>query len=261
MKRIFVLLLAAALLLSLTACAGGGKSSLLERLEQERNNRSSSVSGAPSSEPEPSSEAEPSVSREDVVTDAIAEEKETQFGSLSYHVPQVNLPGAETVNAEIQEDFGQLATEGLESTDEYLPPCYRIDWTLHWYGDTFALVICKHLDGDYDCYKVYSFDYPNGQPLEFEELLSRAGLDANGYFAQVTLRAEQIYREAWGSVEEVDPNSFARQLNWTISDENVRSATHRNIYFDEDGRLMVIMAIGALAGSGSYEMTFPLYEN
>lgn len=154
-----------------------------------------------------------------------------------------------------------LPPKGWRSTDEYLPPCYRIDWTLHWYGDTFALVICKHLDGDYNCYTVYSFDYPNGQPLEFEELLSRAGLDANGYFAQVTLRAEQIYREAWGSIEEVDPNSFARQLNWTISDENVRSAAHRNIYFDEDGRLMVIMAIGALAGSGSYEMTFPLYEN
>lgn len=258
MKRYFVLILAAILLLScLTGCFSNAN-------QPSGTLPSSESAGESTEEPtqtEVPTETEPPVARDAVVTDVIAEERESEdFGSLSYHVPQVNLPGAEAVNAEIMENFGTLAQQALQADASAYPDCFKIDWELHWYNDTFALVICKHLSGDYNSYKVYSFDYPNGTPLEFEELLSRADLDAEGFFAQVTTRAEQVYRQAWGGLGEIDPDGFAQKLEWTIIDENIHNAEHRNLYFDENGRLMVIMEIGALAGYGTYETVFPLYE-
>lgn len=258
MKRILVPVLAAILLLS---CLSGCFSNAEQPSSAQPSSEAAGESTEPSSETAPSSETEPPVARDAVVTDAIAEEKESEnFGSMSFHVPQVNLAGAEAVNAEIMEDFGKLAQQALQAAADSYPECFKIDWELHWYNDTFALVICKHLGNDYNSYKVYSFDYPDGTPLEFEELLSRADYTAEEYYAQLAARAEQVYRQAWGGLEQADPNGFAEKLAWTVSDENLRSAERRNVYFNETGRLMVIMPIGSLAGAGSYETVFALDE-
>lgn len=268
MKRILVLtLLLALLIVCLSACArtqedepsSGRETGNTETLPTEPSD--SSAPSIEDFEPDPDPvPTEPPVKREELITNAVTEELNTDGGYFSFYVPQINLntPDAQKVNQEIMDDFGATAEEAIrQQKEEADSACYEINWDVCWYKDTFALIVWKYFTPDSRYYMVYNFDYTTGSQLSFEDIIGAAGFTEESFRASLREAAEAKFNELWPEDrKDESPDTYAQMLNWTVSDEVIQSC--RQAFRAEAGDLMVIQSIGSLAGSTSCIEIFPI---
>lgn len=267
MKRILALtLLLALLIVCLPACANTQKepSGGQETENTETKPTEPSDSSAPSIEdfePDPDPvPTEPPVKREELITNAVAEELNTDGGYFSFYVPQINLntPDAQKVNREIMDDFGATADEAIrQQKEEADSACYEINWDICWYENTFALIVWKFFAPDSRYYMVYNFDYATGSQLSFEDIIGAAGFTEASFRASLREAAEAKFYELWPEDKKAEaPDAYAQMLDWTVSDEVIQSC--RQVFRADAGDLMVIQSIGSLAGSTSCIEIFPI---
>lgn len=195
----------------------------------------------------------------DSVHEVISEDKDTAEEFYSFHVPQItgDVPDIPYVNEQIMQDIGAIAQESLEDTGVILGTgCYMVSWENHIYDDFyFSLVLSKFYAGDCTYHTVYNLNAWTGQLLSDDELLAEYGMTMQEFYGVLTELVAETYRANWWN-ESFNDNpemreSYEQQYEWSVSAENIQN--YHGIYFREDGTLMVVVDIGALAGAGSYE--------
>lgn len=195
----------------------------------------------------------------DSVYEVISEDKDTAEEFYFLHVPQLtgDEPDIPYVNERIMEEFGAIAQETLDAANKSLDTgCYMVSWENYIYDNFyFSLVLSKYYDGDSTYHAVYNLNAWTGQLLSDDELLAEYGLTMQEFYDVLTELVANTYKGNWWDESFNDSpemrESYERLYEWSISAENIQN--YHGIYFREDGTLMVIVDIGALAGAGSYE--------
>lgn len=260
MKRCLALVL---ILCLLTACLAG--CSAFESLASLKDSDKASssrwdtlplASEMPVSE---STEPETPLLTYDSVYEVISEDKDTAEEFYFLHVPQLtgDEPDIPYVNERIMEEFGAIAQETLDAANKSLDTgCYMVSWENYIYGNFyFSIVLSKFYAGDCTYHTVYNLNAWTGQLLSDDELLAEYGMSMEEFYGALTELVAKTYQENWWDESFNDSpemrESYERQYEWSISADNIQN--YHGIYFREDGTLMVIVDIGALAGAGSYE--------
>lgn len=179
----------------------------------------------------------------------------------SYRVPLLNCqtPDAVSINASITEEYEPLVQEMLALAAEGMSTyCYRIDYETVWCGDTLALIVYCEYYGGCIYYSVYNFDRVTGCEVTNAELLARVGVDAETFVSLAKARSVEVFDEKYQNIpEDMKNDDFTtKQRVAYATDEYIHP--DMRMYLGEDGELMLISAIGSIAGADSYEEIYPL---
>lgn len=180
--------------------------------------------------------------------------------SYSYCVPQFlcKTPDATRINEEIAEEFGGLAEEMRDTMAQGCSVhCYNINYETFLHGDYLALLVYSEHANDCVYYRVYTIDCVTGTRVTNSQLLSDIGVHEGEFLTLAKERAVQVFDEKYAGMSADMQDSFViEQREFSASDENINA--DMRMFLDEDGRLMLISAIGSLAGASSYEEIYPL---
>ena len=178
-----------------------------------------------------------------------------------YRVPQLNCntPDAERINADIAASFDPIVQDALILAEKGCTSnCYYIDYRTIWFENTLALLIYWEYPNQCIFYKVYNFDRVTGCEVTNAELLARVGLDEEAFISLAKTRSVEVFDEKYQNLpDDMKYSDFAgRQREASASDEFINP--DMRMYLREDGKLMLISAIGSLAGAEYYEEVYPL---
>ena len=180
--------------------------------------------------------------------------------SYIFRVPQLRCktPDALRINEEITEEFGGIVEEMRDILAQNCSVyCYRIDYEVFRCEDYLALLVYSEYPNDCVYYRVYTIDCVTGARVTNSELLSYVGVHEGEFLTLAKKRAVEVFDEKYaGMSADMLDSAAAEQREFSASDENIN--TDMRMFLDEDGRLMLISAIGSLAGASSYEEIYPL---
>ncbi len=202
-------------------------------------------------------EPQDAVSQLDIFTETGMDESGTSY---SYCVPQLRCktPDAERINKEIAEEFGGIVEEMRDTMAQGCSVhCYNINYETFLHGDYLALLVYSEHANDCVYYRVYTIDCVTGAQVTNSELLSYVGVREGEFLTLAKERAVQVFDEKYaGMSADMQDSAATQQREFSASNENINA--DMRMFLDEDGRLMLISAIGSLAGASSYEEIYPL---
>lgn len=182
-----------------------------------------------------------------------------------YRVPQLlsEKPGAQELNAELQDIFGSIAQEELASIGEGASiHCESIRWFATHYDGLLFLVLSARSVYGYESYAAFCYEPATDTRLNNSELIARMGLSESEYLEAFRAAAEASLRNSFGGMSQEDWEMYGCEelLQWTVSDEAVHM--DRPVYVDDFGNLVVAAQIGSIAGASYYErLIYPLGES
>ncbi len=181
-----------------------------------------------------------------------------RYGQTVQSVP-VRLPkllpfsaDAATAQAEIQDTFdpiiANLRDEFSKGTTSYT---HSIDYSAYRNNAVLSLVIHIRSSIDLDSFYVYSFDVETGKRLDTEALMNK--LQIADYTEKFTQAAKTAFEEKYPNFQKNE--DYQARLADTVSKENIAKAMP---YVAEDGKVMIVVNIYALAGAAYYPEVIPL---
>ena len=258
LRRIFALLLVLTLTLGLCGCS--------IQLQKKTSSQPSEPSKADSrSQPEADSSESVSEPEEEPVYDgSLISMLWGEDGSYTdqygdtweyfYAVPQIDSPGAERMNQEIADIFGQFMFSSLENRDDGDSPlCTRIEWKEHWNGSIVTLVLSADFTYGFIRYGVYSFDFKQSRELSTEELLRALGYDLDGLDLALRRAASRYFIEKNGTLYDKNMLSYNNFLRcWMLADSNFTEEA-AFVYPEEDGSLTALLSFPVFAGAVDWQ--------
>lgn len=205
----------------------------------------------------PGSESKPETGKITVI-DAYSEEgtypAERPF-FYSYHIPEIELdaPGAEAINQEIQQLYADLVLDDWETGTG--PDCVSISYEHYQNGSLLSLVLtcCYSLDNIQDRF-VYHYNAETDTVLGQDDLPSFLGVSGEALQNAVTRAAAQKFDEAYyddptysEQFWQQDPSRYSYYRAETLGGYYLDNAL---VYLGEDGQPRVFLPYWSFAGAG-----------
>ena len=157
-----------------------------------------------------------------------------------------------TCQNEIQDRFGptleemrQNASEGYSISHAYIEHFVYLNDTI------LSVVIHERSVFDSSAFTVYNFDIESGKQLNIQELMNK--LQITDYAEKFTQTAKETFEANYGHFNHDD--FYQTQLATTVNKENIDKVKP---YVAENGKVMIIINIYALAGAAYYPEAVPL---
>ena len=199
----------------------------------------------PTATPEPITELAPTAEPYPTDTAALvgvyrSEQVEYQGKTLTYTVPEIlcDCPGAETINAQLREQWDPQLDYALESAAQYYPFYGHIGYEC-WVTDGVLTIVMDmtHDEGGTGKW-AYALDLASGEALDTAQILERAGMAYDDFLQVVRQKMEADFYETQAESFEFSDGTHA--LEETLSDDNLRRCA---AYLDRDGNLQAICTI------------------
>lgn len=169
-----------------------------------------------------------------------SEQVEYQGKTLTYTVPEIlyDCPGAETINAQLREQWDPQLDYALESAAQYYPFYGHIGYEC-WVTDGVLTIVMDmtHDEGGTGKW-AYALDLASGEALDTAQILERAGMAYDDFLQVVRQKMEADFYETQAESFEFSDGTHA--LEETLSDDNLRRCA---AYLDRDGNLQAICTI------------------
>ena len=185
---------------------------------------------------------------EGIYTDSIGNEE-----AYSYHVPQIfaDSPGADEINAEIAENFGEMVEAQFHNMEGgHSIWCWRTEWHAYWSGSQMFLLIKSDISGDCDEYGAYGYDFETDSRVTNEMILEQRGISKEEYLENLRETARSKFKTAISGIpaDVLETSDYAelmeRTMEWQTLDEPM--------FIDQYGEIETIALIGAMAGAGRF---------
>ena len=177
------------------------------------------------------------------------------FQLFTYAIPGINAdtPGAQEINAAIDESFGAWVREAYAAMDEGRgPELLQVGYHGEVWEDVLSLVIvCRSIwEGDY--YGIYCYEVSTGRWLSTAQVLERMDVSQEEFLEICRRQFRQYYVDMYSEIPEDQRETYGYYwgLDRVDSDEYVNMDLQ--VYPVAGGDLVVIAPIVSLAGADSY---------
>lgn len=185
---------------------------------------------------------------------SFVDEYEDEY-SYSYAIPGIDAdtPGAQEINAAIDESFGAWVGEAYAAMDEGRgPELLQVGYHGEVWEDVLSLVIvCRSIwEGDY--YGIYCYEVSTGRWLSTAQVLERMDVSQEEFLEICRRQFRQYYVDMYSEIPEDQRETYGYYwgLDRVDSDEYVNMDLQ--VYPVASGDLVVIAPIVSLAGADSY---------
>ncbi len=181
-------------------------------------------------------------------------------------IPRVNLDSSEidALNEEIYDRFMGYANdiETIDADAYYNIGCDKAYYTWYSYDGYLVLNLFESLYPDASGWiepSAYTFDIANKRILQKSDLISYFQMEEDAYRKLVRDTLGNYFVTTYQAAIDngYDPNFTRQQFLETVSEENI---DYTKLFIGEDGKIMMICRIYALAGGNSYPHVVNPYE-
>lgn len=171
--------------------------------------------------------------------------------SYSYHVPQINVdtPAAKEINQEITERFGEpVESQFANMTEGYSLWFWRNTWHSYWHGSRLFLLIEAEMEGDFNDYAVYGYDFENDCHVTSEMILQELGITQEVYLENLREKVQLMFEDTFAGHPQREEFGYDELLAKTMEGLDLAQP----MFIDGSGQLETIVKFYVPAGAGWY---------